>query len=468
MCATAHRIALRRTPVAPFPEDFVWGVATAAYQIEGAVEEGGRGLSIWDTFSRAPGRVKNGDTGDVADDHYHRYPEDIAIMREIGIQSYRFSISWPRIQPSGQGNANQKGLDFYSRLVDAILEAGIRPFVTLFHWDLPQKLEDAGGWPQRDTAYRFADYADILVRALSDRVHCWTIFNEPWMFTTLGYLFGRHAPGRSDIDAYLRSTHVVNLAQALAFRAIKSRSSNSAVGTAFSMWPCQPATNSPANREAAERAHGWHNLWFLHPAMSGTYPDALIGVTPKMLGVQNDDMERLRIRFDFVAINHYLRTIVGAANPDTHSSSPFDKMFPVEIKTTPQYRPRTDLGWEVYPKGLYEIVMRITKDYGRPRIEITENGCAYSYGPGSNGLVADQRRIDYHRLYLTELARSIRDGADVRSYHAWSLLDNFEWAEGYSQRFGLVHVDFATQKRTIKASGRWYAKAIATNAVPHG
>ena|SRR5208282_3105781 len=459
------RAFIPSTPV-PFPDGFVWGVATASYQIEGAVSDDGRGESIWDRFARTSGKIKNGETGDIAVDHYHRYREDIAIMKEIGVKGYRFSLAWPRIQPSGQGRPNQKGLDFYNRLVDALLEAGIRPFPTLYHWDLPQALEDAGGWPNRDTALRFAEYADIVAHALTDRVHAFTIFNEPWMFTTLGYLRRSHAPGRADVDAYLRSSHVVNLAQGMAFRTIKNRSGQARVGSAFSMWPCEPTTGSRENREAAERAHGWQNIWFLHPAMRGSYPDALLGVSPERLGVKPGDMEMIRAPFDFIAINNYLRTIFAAVDPRKASADPFSKLFPVESTDRGQNGPRTDLGWEVHPKALYDIVMRITRDYDRPAIEITENGCAYSDGPRPDGVIADQRRIEFYRGYLTELGRAIRDGADVRGYYAWSLLDNFEWAEGYSQRFGLVYVDFATQKRTIKESGHWYGRLIAGNAVP--
>jgi beta-glucosidase len=456
------------TAAVTFPENFVWGVATASYQIEGAVQEDGRGESIWDRFSHTSGKVKNGDNGDVAVDHYHRYAEDVKVMREMGIRGYRFSIAWPRIQPLGRGQENQKGLDFYNRLVDTLLEAGIRPFPTLYHWDLPQALEDAGGWPGRDTAYRFADYADIVANALSDRVHSWTIFNEPWMFTTLGYLRGQHAPARTEVDAYLRSTHVVNLAQGLAFRAIKNRNNAARVGSAFSMWPCQPATNSRTNREAAERAHGWQNIWFLHPAMSGSYPNSLQDVNDARLGVESGDMEVIRSPFDFIGINNYLRTVFAAVKQESTSIDPFQKFFPVETQFKGVNGARTDIGWEIYPKALYEIVMRITRDYNRPTIEITENGCAYNDLPGLGGLILDRRRIDFHRRYLTELARAIRDGADVRAYYAWSLLDNFEWGEGYSQRFGLVHVDFRTQKRTLKESGHWYAKVVGENALPAG
>jgi beta-glucosidase len=468
--ARKARLLPRPAPIctlaAAFPKNFIWGVATASYQIEGAVKEDGRGESIWDRFSHTEGKIKNGDTGDVAVDHYHRFPDDIRIMREMGIKGYRFSIAWPRIQPTGQGKANQKGLDFYSQLVDRLLEVGIEPFPTLYHWDLPQALEDAGGWPNRDTAGRFADYVHIAAHALSDRVNTWTIFNEPWMFTTLGYLIGSHAPGRTELDDYLRSTHVVNLAQGMAFKIIKNRHSAARVGSAFSMWPCQPATNARANQEAAERAHKWQNIWFLHPAMRGSYPDAFVGVTPEKLGIRPEDMDTVRANFDFIGINNYLRTVFTAADSRRAPQSALATIFPVETTDRGQYRPRTDLGWEVYPRALYDIVMRVTKDYNRPAIAITENGCAYNDGPGTNGVIDDQRRIEFHRRYLTELARAIRDGADVRGYYAWSLLDNFEWAEGYRPRFGLVYVDLATQKRTVKESGHWYAKLVTANAVP--
>ncbi|HST09259.1 MAG TPA: GH1 family beta-glucosidase [Terriglobales bacterium] len=448
-----------------FPKNFWWGTATASYQVEGAWNDDGKGESIWDRFSHTPGKIKNDANGDVACDHYHRFREDVGIMQSLQMKSYRFSISWSRIQPTGSGKPNPKGLDFYRRLVDTLLEAKIRPFATLYHWDLPQALEDAGGWPKRDTAQRFADYADIMMSALGDRVHYWMIFNEPWVFTTLGYLLGNHAPGRTDLDAYLRATHVVNLAQGMAYRVMKGVRPKATVGTAFSMSPMQPASNSRADRDAAERAHLWQNVWFLDPALKGKYPDAFVGVTPEMLGVQSGDMEKIRAPLDFIGINNYYRTIVSAARADGLDLNPISKIFPVNIKVGGT-GPKTDMGWEVYPRGLYEIVMRISKDYKRLPIEITENGCAYGDAPGKNGAVTDTRRIAYYRGYLQELAKAIQEGADVRGYHAWSLLDNFEWAEGYTKRFGLVYVDFKTLKRTVKESGQWYAKVAESNALP--
>jgi beta-glucosidase len=464
--AVPFRLFAQTSQPITFPKGFWWGTATASYQIEGAWKEDGKGESIWDRFSHTPGKTKNGDTGDIACDHYHRFKEDVQIMRELGMKSYRFSISWPRIQPTGSGKANDKGLDFYKRLVDTVLEAKIRPFTTMFHWDLPQALEDAGGWPNRDTAQRFADYCDIVTRALGDRVHSYMTFNEPWVFTSLGYLDGTHAPGRTDLDAYLLSTHTVNLAQGMGFRAIKAAQPKAKVGTALSMSAMTPVTDSAADQQAAERAHLWNNVWFLEPALKGKYPDAFVGVTPEMLGIRPGDMEKVRVPLDFVGINNYFRFMVSATSGASALVNPLNKILPVKLQLGGNAGPKTDIGWEVYPHGLYEIVMRITKDYKRPIIEITENGCAYGDSPDPRGVDNDQRRIDFYRSYLTELAHAVRDGADVRGYHAWSLLDNFEWAEGYTKRFGLVYVDYATQKRTVKESGHWYARVAKDNALP--
>jgi beta-glucosidase len=457
--------AMPASSATSFPKNFWWGTATAAYQVEGAWNEDGKGESIWDRFAHTPGKIKDNANGDVACDHYHRYREDVRLMQALQLNSYRFSIAWSRIQPNGSGKPNSKGLDFYSRLVDTLLAAKIRPFPTLYHWDLPQALEDAGGWPNRDTAQRFADYADLMMSALGDRVQSWMIFNEPWVFTTVGYLLGNHAPGRTDLDAYLRATHVVNLAQGMAFRVMKGVRPKAIVGTAYSMSPMQPASPSRADREAAERAHLWQNVWFLDPALKGKYPDAFIGVTPEMLGVLAGDMEKVRAPLDFIGINNYFRMLVSASRSGALNLNPISKIFPADVKLGGNTGPKTDMGWEIYPQGLYEIVMRISKDYKRP-IEITENGCAYGDAPGKTGVVSDTRRIVYYRSYLRELAHAIQQGADVRGYHAWSLLDNFEWAEGFTKRFGLVYVDFKTQKRTVKESGQWYAKVAAGNALP--
>ncbi len=448
-----------------FPRNFFWGAATAAYQIEGAWNEDGKGESIWDRFSHTPGKIKNGDTGDIACDSYHRWQEDIALLRAMNLNSYRFSISWPRIQPAGAGPATPRGVDYYSRLVDALLEARIRPFVTLYHWDLPQALEDAGGWPNRDTASRFADYVDVVTRALGDRVSDWMLFNEPTAFIDLGYLEGKHAPGRRSLLDFLRASHTVNLAQGAGFRALKATHPAARVGTAFSMSACEPASDSEPDRLAAERAHAVTNLWFLEPALKGRYPDALAFLPETIMRIKSGDLDKMRAPLDFIGINLYYRTIASSPSTVERLSHAQQWLFPVKM-TGGQQGPKTGIGWEVWPQAMYDIIMRISRDFSRPQIEITESGCAYNDGPDASGAIHDARRIDYHRQYLQAVARAIADGADVRSYHAWTLLDNFEWAEGFSQRFGLAYVDFKTQQRTIKESGRWYAKVAAENRVP--
>ena len=449
---------------AAFPRGFFWGAATASYQIEGAWNEDGKGESIWDRFAHTPGKIKNGDTGDVACDSYHRWREDLGLMRAMNLNSYRFSLSWPRIQRSGSGSANAKGVGYYSRLVDALLEARIRPFVTLYHWDLPQALEDAGGWPNRDTASRFADYVQLMAQVLGDRVSDWMLFNEPDAFVDLGHLEGTHAPGRRSLLDFLRATHVVNLAQAAAFHALKAVRPAARVGTAFSMSACEPATNSAADQLAAERAHAITNTWFLEPALRGRYPEALTFLPETAMGIKSGDLEKMRAPLDFIGINLYYRTIASAPGAMERAAHTQEWLFPVKMDGGHQ-GPKTDMGWEVWPKALYDMVTRITRDYNRPVIEITESGCSYNEGPDASGVIHDQRRIDYHRGYLAALARAMTEGADVRGYHAWSLLDNFEWAEGYSQRFGLVYMDFKTQKRTPKDSARWYAKVAAENRI---
>jgi beta-glucosidase len=447
-----------------FPKGFFWGAATASYQIEGAWNADGKGESIWDRFAHTPGKIKNGDTGDVACDSYHRWREDIALARTMNLNSYRFSLSWPRIQPSGSGATNSNGVDYYSRLVDKLLEARIRPLVTLYHWDLPQALEDAGGWPNRDTAARFADYVQVATRVLGDRVSDWILFNEPNAFVDLGYLEGTHAPGRRSLLDFLRATHVVNLAQGDGFRALKALYSKARVGTTYWMSPCEPASESEGDKLAAERAHAIVNTWFLDPALRGRYPDALAFAPERVMGIRSDDMDKVRAPLDFVGINVYTRTVASAPAAMERLTSPQQWLCPVKMQGG-EVGPKTDIGWEVWPKAMYDMVTRITRDYNRPVIEITESGCACNNIPDASGEIHDERRISYHREYISALARAIAEGADVRSYHAWSLMDNFEWAEGYGQRFGLAYVDFKTQQRTIKDSGRWYGKIAGENQI---
>ncbi len=447
-----------------FPKGFSWGATTSSYQIEGAWNEDGKGESIWDRFVHTTGKIKNGATGDVACDSYRRWREDIAFARAMNLNSYRFSLSWPRIQPTGSGDVNAKGVDYYSRLVDALLEARIRPFVTLYHWDLPQALEDAGGWPNRDTGSRFAEYVQLATRALGDRVSDWTLFNEPDAFVDLGYLEGTHAPGRKSLLDFLRATHVVNLAQGAGFRALKAERPQARVGTTFWMSPCEPATDSAEDKLAAERAHAFINTWFLNTALRGRYPDALTFLPEHAMGIRSDDLEKMRAPLDFIGINVYLRTIASAPPALERITNTQDWLFPVKMDGG-EVGPKTDIGWEVWPKALYDMVTRISHDYNHPVIEITESGCAYNDGPNVRGEIHDQRRISYHREYISAMARAISEGVDVRSYHAWSLMDNFEWAEGYNQRFGLSYVDFKTQQRSIKESGRWYAKVASDNRI---
>jgi len=447
-----------------FPKGFFWGTATASYQIEGAWKEDGKGESIWDRFAHTPGKIKNGDTGDIACDSYHRWRDDIALMQGMNLNSYRFSLSWPRIQPTGLGAANQTGLDYYSRLVDALLEAHIRPFVTLYHWDLPQPLQDAGGWPNRDMASRYADYVQVVAKKLGDRVTDWMLFNEPSVFTYSGYLVGEHAPGYASIVDFPRATHVVNLAQGMGFRALKTARPSARVGTAFNMSACEPKMDSEADKLAAERTHAITNVWFLQPALRGSYPEAFTFLPETVMRIKSGDMEQVRVPLDFVGINLYVRTIASSVGAIERTTNLQDWLFPVKMEGAHE-GPMTDIGWEVWPKAVYDMVMRITHDYNRPVIEITESGCAYNEAPDSSGSVRDARRISYHQGYLAALAQAMTDGADVRGYHAWSLLDNFEWAEGYSQRFGFTYVDYKTQKRTMKESGKWYAKVAAENRV---
>ena len=371
-----------------FPKGFFWGTATASYQIEGAWNEDGKGESIWDRFAHTPGKIKNGDTGDVACDSYHRWREDLDLMRAMNLNSYRFSIAWPRIQPSGSGAVNAKGFDYYSRLVDALLEARIRPLVTLYHWDLPQALEDAGGWTNRDTAGRFSDYVQLVAQKLGDRVSDWMIFNEPTAFVDLGYLEGTHAPGRASLLDFLRATHVVNLAQGAGFRALKAARPTSRVGTAFSMSSCEPATNSEADKLAAERAHAITNIWFLEPALRGRYPEALTFLPERAMRIQSGDMEKMRAPLDFIGINLYYRIIASASGVIERTTHPQEWLFPVKMDGG-QQGPKTGFGWEVWPKALYDMVMRISRDYNRPVIEITESGCSYNDDPDASGAIHD-------------------------------------------------------------------------------
>lgn len=464
---------------AQFPEDFLWGIATSAFQVEGAWNEDGKGESIWDRFAHTTGKIRGGATADVACDHYHRYREDLQLVKRMNLKSYRFSVSWPRIQPTGKGPVNAKGIDHYSRMVDAVLEAGLRPFCTMYHWDLPQGLEDQGGWPNRDMVQRYADYAEILGRHLGDRVTVWAPFNMPWTFAYLGYGAGAFPPGKSDPALFLRAAHVLALAQSEALRALKAVSAKATVGSAYGMAPAYPKTPSEADRAATARYHAMNNVFFLHAAMTGKYPKAFVGDVPlQAMGFRSGDEAILKAPLDWVGFHYYTRRVVSDASgsragggtqfgTETELDGGSRDTFTGFHAEMPTEGPLTDAGLEVYPQGIYDLVMQVSREYGFPPIEITESGCSYldAPWPKEGGRVPDDRRIAFFRSYLTELARAIQDGAKVRSFHAWTLLDNFEWADGYSQRYGLTYVDFRDQTRTLKDSAKWYGQVAATGRV---
>lgn len=445
-----------------FPRGFRWGAASSSYQTEGAVHEDGRGESVWDRFSHTPGVVKNGDNGDIACDSYHRYKEDAALLRRLNLNAYRYSIAWPRIQPNGSGPANQKGLDHYKRVTDAILEANVRPLVTLYHWDIPQALVDKGGWANRDMVARFTEYTGIMAHALADRVGQWGLFNEHKAATGFGYLPLYNEPCGNDPYKFLKATHVINLAQGESFRLLKSINPALRVGSMYDVSPMYPASDSVADRDAAERFHRLQNLWFLKPPLTGQYPEGVLppGRMHDLLGFRDGDETRVRAELDYIGVNYYSRFFV-------HDAPEFQSIPGLNARPVwgaIDARDRTDYGWEIYPQGLYEILHTIAREAGRRSIEVTENGAAYNTEPDASGRISDLKRIEFLRSHLRQLARAINDGLPIEGYYCWSLMDNFEWTAGYSQRFGLVYVDYADNcKRTIKESGHWYAKMAAAN-----
>ncbi len=451
-----------------FPEGFAWGAATASYQIEGAVAEGGRGPSIWDTFSHTPGAVTGGHTGNVADDHYHRYQQDVALLAELGASHYRFSIAWPRLQPEGRGKLNPAGVDFYSRLVEALLGAGIEPWVTLYHWDLPQALEDAGGWPHRDTASRFADYAAAIHERLSDRVRHWTTLNEPWCSAMLGYAAGVHAPGRTEPAAALRAVHHLLLGHGLALQALRAQDARSTLGITLNLFPVDAASDAAADVDAARRVDGLANRLFLDPLLRGRYPaDVLedVGGVGDRAHLRDGDEATIATPFDVLGVNYYFRHVVragGAGRPG--GPSPWVGSGDVEFVS--RGLERTAMGWEVDPQGLYDVLVRVHRDYGPLPLYITENGAAFADEPGPDGAVSDPARVRYLDGHFRAAHRAIADGVDLRGYFVWSLLDNFEWAQGYTKRFGLYYVDYPTQRRIPKDSARWFAGVTSRNALP--
>jgi beta-glucosidase len=440
-----------------FPDGFAWGVATAAYQIEGAVAEDGRTDSVWDVFCRQPGAVRDGDTGDVADDHYHRWQEDVALMAGLGIGAYRFSIGWPRVQPGGTGNANEAGLDFYDRLTDALLAAGITPLPTLFHWDLPQELEEAGGWLSRDTAARFADYAALTAERLADRIDTWITVNEPFVVMAFGYALGMHAPGKALMLGALPAAHHQLLGHGLATAALRSAGVQRVLIT-NNYSPVWAASASAADTAAAAAFDTLQNRLFTDPVLLGRYPDlSAYGLGPAGLDfVRDGDLATISAPVDGLGVNYY--------NPTRISALP-DSPLPFQLEPIEGY-PVTAFGWPVVPAGLTELLVYLRDQYGDrlPPVYITENGCSATDEVAADGSIDDQFRIGYLDGHIRAVADAIAAGVDVRGYLTWTMLDNFEWAEGFRQRFGLVHVDYATQRRTPKASYAWYRDLIAAQS----
>jgi beta-glucosidase len=439
-----------------FPKDFVWGCAASAYQVEGAWNEDGKGPSIWDTFVHTPGKIANGETGDVSVDHYHRYKEDVALMKELGLDAYRFSISWARVLPDGSGIVNRAGLDFYDRLVDELLRNGIEPYVCLFHYDLPQTLQDKGGWPKRDTAFAFAEYARIVTEHLSDRVKVWMTHNEPWVTGMAGYLAGEHAPGLKDPIAGFKALHHIFLSHGLAAEAMRASARQPIkVGITLNLNPVHPASGSKKDAEAARRTDIMLNRIQLDPFLKGTSPlqeFTLTRLASKGI-IKSGDLEKM-CNLDLLGVNYYTRTVMKHG-----------RIMPVVNAEQVQPEGNEYSGmWEIYPDGIHEILVRIWKDY-QPKCEmmVTENGIPVPDGLDFDGRVRDERRIRYLRNHLVQVRRAMDEGVPVKGYFHWSLMDNFEWAKGYTPRFGLIYVDYETLKRTIKDSGRWFAGLIQSD-----
>jgi beta-glucosidase len=433
-----------------FPSNFLWGAASAAYQVEGAWDEDGKGESIWDRFSHTPGRIEDGLTGDVACDHYHRWQEDIALMRRLGLKAYRFSTSWTRVLPNGVGPVNRVGLDFYDRLVDGLLAANIEPFLTLYHWDLPQALHEKGGWPNRDIAYLFADYSALMVKRLGDRVQYWTTFNEPSVVMVDGYLVGEHAPGERDPNTAYQVGHHLMLAHGLAVQAIRALDPSLQVGIVLNEWPAEPVSDAPADVAAATVAWERGGTLFLDAIFKAHYPTAIWElVGDNMPKIQPGDMALISQKLDYVGINFYSRNLVSAeGNIDPVPGSEY-----------------TEMGWEVCAPAFRRLLVKLNNEYRLPPIYITENGASFPDVVSSDGKIHDERRLDYLKQHFIQTRLAMQDGVDVRGYFVWSLMDNFEWGHGFTKRFGVVRVDYDTQQRTVKDSGEWYSRVIATNTV---
>jgi len=433
-----------------FPHDFLWGAATAAYQIEGAWNEDGKGESIWDRFSHTPGKIEDKSNGDVACDHYYLYKDDIELMRHLGLKAYRFSTAWTRVLPDGRGRVNHPGLDFYDRLVDSLCAANIEPFLTLYHWDLPYALHEQGGWTERDVAYAFADYAALMVKRLGDRVRYWTTFNEPSVVMFDGYLVGEHAPGIQDPKATYQVGHHLMLAHGLAVQAMRGVAPDLNYGIVLNQWGQEPASDDPADIAASQAAWDASELLFLDVIFKGHYPPQIYDLVGENLPrIKDGDTALIAQKLDYLGLNFYSRNLYDAEG---------------QINPVPgsEY---TEMGWEVCAPALRRLLNKINEEYDLPPIYITENGAAFIDEITPDGEIHDERRLDYVKNHLIQTRLAIQDGVDVRGYFAWSLMDNFEWAHGYTKRFGLVRVDYETKKRIIKDSGRWYRQVIANNSI---
>ncbi len=450
-----------------FPPGFVWGVSTAAFQIEGSVAADGRRPSIWDEFCARPGAVAGGDTGEPAADHYRRFAADVALMRDLGVGAYRFSLAWPRVRPDG-GAVNPAGLDFYERLVDTLLAAGITPWPTLYHWDLPQALEERGGWAARETAYRFAEYTEAVLGRLGDRVDTWTTLNEPWCAAFLGYASGRHAPGRTEPRAAVAAAHHLLLGHGLAVDRIRDLAPGARAGVTFNLFPVTPVDpDDAADRDTARRVDGLQNRLFLDPVLRGHYPDdVLADLAPYGLAdvVADGDTARIGTPLDLLGVNYY-RDLYVSAVPDEKSGLPSEWVGAEHAGFPDRGLPQTDSGWDVNAGELTALLRRLHTEYPRLPLYLTENGAAFPDRADADGAVHDHDRIAFIDAHLRAAHEAVAEGVDLRGYFYWSLLDNFEWAEGYAKRFGLVHVDYRTQRRTPKASASWYSRVMADNGL---
>ncbi len=437
-----------------FPQDFVWGAATAAYQIEGAPAEDGKGPSIWDTFTQRPGVIEDGTNGDVACDHYHRWRDDVVLMRALNLDAYRFSIAWPRILPAGRGATNQAGLDFYSRLIDGLLAVGVTPYVTLYHWDLPQTLEDEGGWLRRGIVDDFQHYADVVTRALGDRVRHWTTLNEPWVFTWTGYGLGEDAPGlKLGARGALAATHHALLAHGATVPIIRANVPDASVGIVLDLNHVEPASDRPADVAAARRWEGCQNRWYLDPVFKGRYPDDMLALYgADVPAILPGDLERIAAPLDYLGVNFYRRSVAGAGTD----------LPPINWQRLRPAGEYTEMGWEVSPQGLYDILKTVWDEYHPRAMYVTENGAAFADAVAPDGRVHDLQRVRYLRAHFEQARRALADGVPLKGYFVWSLLDNFEWACGFAKRFGVIYTDYATQQRIIKDSGYYLAEAASS------